>query len=351
MATVPGSRPLPAGEPVPAGGMQRFDEFMADALYGPRGFYTSGGRAGRRGDFITSPEVGPLFGAVVARALDGVWDGLGRPDDFRVVEAGAGPGTLARSVVAAAPQCLGGDPGRYVCVEVSDAQRMTHPAAVRSSAGMPAEPFSGVILANELLDNLPFRLAVFDGGWRDALVRRDGDRWVEILGTPRPPEPWLPATAVQGARVPIQEAAASWLLVARRLLSGGRVMVIDYMSPRTADLAVRPWREWLRTYRAHERGVHYLRDVGEQDITAQVCLDQLVAVNGEPDALRTQAQFLRRWGIEEMVEEGRRVWAEQASRPGLEAMRARSRIREAEALLDPAGLGGFMVAEWAAAPG
>ena len=72
------------------------------ALYGEHGFYASGGRAGRRGDFITSPEVGPLFGAVLARAIDAWWNELGRPSDFAVVEAGAGPGTLARAILAAA---------------------------------------------------------------------------------------------------------------------------------------------------------------------------------------------------------------------------------------------------------
>ena len=82
-----------------------FSEFMAEALYGPDGFYTTGGRAGRRGDFITSPEVGPLFGAVVARYLDAEWQRIGRPGEFTVVDAGAGPGTLARSVLAAGPEC------------------------------------------------------------------------------------------------------------------------------------------------------------------------------------------------------------------------------------------------------
>src|SRR4029453_10345798 len=75
------------------------------ALYDPEGgFYTAGGgRSGRRprGHFLTSPEVGPLFGAVVARALDEWWRELGEPDPFVVVDAGAGPGTLPRSVLAA----------------------------------------------------------------------------------------------------------------------------------------------------------------------------------------------------------------------------------------------------------
>jgi len=64
--------------------------------------------------------------------------------------------------------------------------------------------------------------------------------------------------------------------------------------------------------------------------------------------MRTQAQFLQRWGIDELVTEGKRVWEAQAARPGLEAMRMRSRISEAEALLDPSGLGNFLVAEWRA---
>ena len=105
---------------------------------------------------------------------------------------------------------------------------------------------------------------------------------------------------------------------------------------------MRPWREWLRTYRGNERGEHYLTAPGSQDITTDIPFDQLP----EADTMRTQAQFLQRWGIDELVTEGKRVWEAQAARPGLEAMRMRSRISEAEALLDPGGLGNFLVAEW-----
>jgi SAM-dependent MidA family methyltransferase len=107
---------------------------------------------------------------------------------------------------------------------------------------------------------------------------------------------------------------------------------------------MRPWREWLRTYRSNERGEHYLANPGSQDITIDVPFDQLP----EPDALRSQSQFLQRWGIDDLVTEGVRVWTEQAARPGLEAMRMRSRVSESEALLDPSGLGNFNVAEWRA---
>ncbi len=330
-----------------AGGAIGFDEFVRLALYGEHGFYTRtvaerGGSAGRRGDFITSPEVGPLFGAVVARFLDAEWERLGRPDPFTVVDAGAGPGTLARSVLAAAPACAASL--RYVAVEVSAAQRERHPDGVTSLPDLPNEPFDGVVFANELLDNLPFRLAVYDGAWREAFViaRPDGT-FAEVLSAPFDPLPeHLPRHAVHGSRAPIHTAAVAWFDRARSMVRSGSVVVADYTAASTAVLAVRPFREWLRTYRGHERGDHPLRAPGTQDITTEVALDQLP----EPDAVRTQSQWLQRWGIDELVDEGKRHWAEHAARPDLTAIRMRSRISEAEALLDPAGLGAFTVAEW-----
>ena len=317
----------------------RFDEFLEGALYGEQGFYATGGRAGRRGDFITSPEVGPLFGAVLARWIGSEFDRLGRPADFRVVEVGAGPGTLARAILHAAPQWA----GCYVAVELSAAQRATHPDGVESVAVLADEQIRGVVIANELLDNLPFRLAVFDGEWREAVVVVDDNGSLrEQLVAPPKEWAWLPARGPHGARVPIQQRANAWVTAVRAQLADGTLLAFDYCTALTAELASIPWRDWLRTYSGHERGEHYLRNPGLQDITAQVCLDQLPP----PSVVRSQVQFLQRWGIDDLVAEGRAQWAAEAGAPSLASMRMRSRVSEAQSLLDPIGLGGHLVVEW-----
>jgi SAM-dependent MidA family methyltransferase len=209
---------------------------------------------------------------------------------------------------------------------------------------MPSVIEHGVVIANELLDNIPFELWVYDDGWREAHVIATGDTFSEILVNSPVPS-FLPSRVPHGSRAPIQREASQWLADSLSILRRGSVIVIDYCTPLTAEVASMPWREWLRTYASHEKGTHYLRNPGEQDITTQVLIDQLSAVR-EPDAVRTQAQFLQRWGIDELVEEGKRVWAEQASAPTLAAIKMRSRITEAEALLDETGLGNFTVLEW-----
>ena len=208
-----------------AGGAIGFDRFMQLALYGERGFYMGddGGAAGRRGDFITSPEVGPLFGLVLARMLDSEWDRLARPATFSVVEIGAGPGTLARAILSAAPECSRAL--EYTAVEVSARQRDRHPADVRSVGSLDdvtgAGHLTGIVIANEVLDNVPFRLAVFDGGWREAFVIAEGERFVEVLSAPLDPLPSvLPEVAPHGARAPLQQRAGELVAAMRALLVG-----------------------------------------------------------------------------------------------------------------------------------
>ena len=190
-----------------------FDVFVDGALSGDGGFFEVGRGAGRAGrDFVTSPEVGALFGALVAGAIDDWWDGLGSPDPWFVIEAGAGRGRLAADVLAVAPRCA--TALRYLLVERSaalrDAQRdlvtlepredAVGPTAlvdddddavpvtgagpiVVSLAELPVVPLDGVVFANELLDNLPFRVVERTAdGWSEIRVGVDADgAFVEVL--------------------------------------------------------------------------------------------------------------------------------------------------------------------------
>ncbi len=351
-------------------------EYVDACLYDPDGgFYMGSGRGragGHSGHFLTAPETGPLFGAVLARALDAWWADLGEPTRFTVVDWGAGPGTLARSVLAAKPRCMAADALRLVLVEVSSWQRDLHPQyrLVTSAARMPDALPHGVVLANELLDNLPFDLVRrTPGGWEELLVEVvDAASPNRFSLVPRPAAAelvaGLPDVAV-GARIPVQRAARRWVDEACGLLERGRVVAFDYGAdtPELAarcepsDAAVAEALEqaqdpaaglgWLRTHRRHRGGSWWLADPGSCDITADVALDQVQA--GHRAEVCTQAEFLRAHGIDELVAEGRSVWAERAAAGDLAALTARSRTGEAEALCDPAGMGAFKTLVWTVA--
>jgi SAM-dependent MidA family methyltransferase len=366
-------------------GPLRFDAYVETVLYGHGGFFTSEDRgAGRRADFLTSPEVGPLFGAVVARALDAEWERLERPDPFVVVEAGAGRGVLARDVLAAGPACAVAL--RYMCVERSarlrhqaEALLPVEPPATALGLGrredldddavtviargpsvtvlddLPARVPCGVVLANELLDNLPFRLLEGrEEGWAEVYVGPGpGEGSLAEVLIDAPPEAGRIATqlapeAPPGARVPLQESVGVWLGGALSVLEAGRVVVIDY-SDTTSSLAARPWRDWVRTYRSQGRGGAPLDHPGDQDVTCEVALDQLARVR-QPDASMTQCAWLRAHGIDHLVASARALWHERAGTGDLAALSARSRVGEAEALCDPTGLGAFRVLEWQVDP-
>jgi SAM-dependent MidA family methyltransferase len=326
---------------VAAGGAISFEQYMGLALYGEGGFYQDGGKAGRRGDFITSPEVGPLFAAVVARYLDNCWNEMGCPGSFDVVEVGAGPGTLARGIFDAQPKCLSAM--KYVAVEISESQRAMHPDFIESVESFPERSIQGVVLANELLDNLPFKLFVYDGAWKEAFVAiGDGGKFVEVLRPVDEVPEVLPKSAPLGSRAPIQVAASQWMLDVTQKLSSGKVLVFDYCSESTSEIAVSPWREWLRTYKTHERGLHYLLEPGTQDITTQVMVDQLMKTVPRL-SVNLQSDWLRRWGIDELVSEGTQYWDKHKTAPDVAAMKMGSRANEAKSLTDRNGLGGFCI--------
>ena len=357
-----------------------FDVWMEAALYDPEGgFFATGGGAGRSGsDFITSPEIGRLFGLMVARWADTWWDRLGRPDPYLVVDAGAGRGQLARAVLAAEPRCA--QAMRYVMVDRSAALRRVQqeglalePAEialgpsvppepdeapepvpglgplVTSLPDLPASPFVGVVVANELLDNLPFRI-----------VERAAGIWFEIRVGEGSTEVAVPAdevlaaeagalvangTVPAGARLPIQTAMKGWLGDVGAVLRRGAVAVIDYAAP-VEELLARGQDGWLRTYRDHRPGGRPLERPGSQDITADVCLEALRRAAGWAGFTvieeSTQAAWLRALGLEALVEEARAVWHGR-SENDLAALKSRSLVHEAEALTDSSGLGAHRV--------
>ncbi len=309
---------------------------MEACLYGQGGFYSSGvGIAGRRGDFITSPEVGPLFGAVLARRLDDAWVSLGNPDPFLVIDAGTGPGTLLKSLELAAPACA-------EAWQLLGVDRAT-------GVELPESLDGAVVVANELLDNLVVRI-----------VERGADGWLELHVVPDPDDgrpveslehldaaeaddllarvPDLDRVAV-GGRLPVHHAARAWV---REVLDRGAsgLIAFDYGAPSTLELVERGG--WLRTYRGHERGDDPFAEPGAWDITVDIGFDQLPPKS----RLVPQAEWLGDWGIDELVAEGRAYWDAHAAAPDLAAMRMRSRVNEAAALTDPSGLGGWWVAEW-----
>ncbi len=301
-----------------------FSAFVDLALYDPvDGFYAAGGRAGRRGDFLTSPEVGPSVrrpGGPLARRHLGASSGAPIPSSWS--RSAPGPAPWPARCGWPSPACA---PAlAYVLVERSAAQRALHaehlpgwvgeldgerldvvrapspgPGRGPPSRPRPSSPAAlvGVVVANELLDNLAFDVVRRTAdGRRAADGGRRGRR-------PRPAASSRPTAAVgavladlgvppgragsRGSRRP----GAGWP-TRSAALERGRLLVVDYGAP-TAELAARPEMGWLRTFRGHERGGHPLDDPGSQDITTDVAVDQL-QLDHPATRVRTQAELAAR---------------------------------------------------------
>ena len=166
-----------------AGGWLAFDAWMQIALYEPGlGYYSAGAhKLGAGGDFTTAPEISPLFGQCLARQCDEVLATLGGGE---VLEVGAGSGRLAFDVLQAMA-AAGRPPARYRILEISaDLRARQQLLLARLPAELaqrvewldepPAEPWAGVLLANEVLDALPVqRFMRRDGAWLELGVAVD----------------------------------------------------------------------------------------------------------------------------------------------------------------------------------
>lgn len=333
---------------------------MEVALYDEaQGFFARGRGPSGHSDFVTSPETGSLFGLMVGHAIENLWREQGSPDEFAVIEAGAGSGQLCREVLRSEREISGAI--KYVTVERSDVLRQLQAETLRNYpevsvlATLPATPTNGVLIANELLDNLVFDLAEFTSdGWVEVRVALSAasapdnaaPQFVEVLAPLEDARASLiPDFAARiGDRLPIQVGVVAWITRAAECIEDGWIILIDYAGG-GEELARRGG--WLRTYRDHIRGADPLAYPGEADITTDVVLEPLraaiVAAGFTIESETTQSEWLKRLGIEEEVAIGEAVWLAGAQRGDLEALIGRSRASEAAILTDSAGLGGFKV--------
>ena len=329
---------------IEADGPLTFRDFMDVALYDPDdGFYTKP-VVGEAGDFVTSPHVSPAFGILLATQVEEFWQLLGQPDPFSVVEVGAGDGTLAQQVLEAMPPPLR-VVTQYTAVDRSaTAQAMLGSLDVSVAADLSdvSGPLVGCILANELLDNLPFhRLRRTAGGVVELYVGLEGERFVLREGSLSRSEladdlPDLP----HGSEWLIRPSAAEFIEQARRVLSRGYVWVVDYglSGPGTS----------VHGYRRHRPEEDVLAAPGSRDITAGVDF-VAIARHAKQRGLSvwgpvTQRDALLALGFRELDRRAQRRQIEAVERRrGIDAMRIYSNRTRANLLLARGGLGDFSV--------
>jgi SAM-dependent MidA family methyltransferase len=342
-----------------------FARFMALALGHPDGGYYAGPqvRPTRAGDYLTAPELHPIFGAALARQLEEAWQRLGRPDRFTLVEYGAGAGTLGLAVLAGLRDDRSplADALVYAPVELNP-HRMTELAERAASAGLrvvpaPAAtpagaPVTGAIIANEFLDALPVHAVEIRDGlpWEVHVgVAADGlfEELLLPLSTPEI-ETRLDALAADGVSLPEGQRAElclaldGWVAEVAATLAAGIVMVIDYGAGAQDLYGPRRRAGTLMTYRGHvadgSPDAPY-RDIGDRDLTAHVDTTTLARLLSQAglDVLgdTTQAELLAGCGLEDLLER------ERGRVPNLAAaLLLRSAVMR---LLDPRHLGSFRV--------
>ncbi|MEV0180667.1 SAM-dependent methyltransferase [Streptomyces sp. NPDC050625] len=304
------------------------------ALYGPGGFYRR--PEGPAGHFRTSVHASPLFAGAVAGLLCRVDEALGRPGTLDFVDMGAGRGELVSGVLAALPADVAARARGYA-VEVADRPEDLDGRIIWLSE--PPEGITGLLFANEWLDNVPVEVAEVDpaGVPRLVLVRQDG---AERLGEPlagaeaRWLARWWPLPAEEGLRAEIGlPRDTAWTSAVSRV-ARGLAVAVDYAH--TAD--ARPPFGTLTGFR-EGRETAPVPD-GSCDITAHVALDACATLHTArtlPGArLLTQREALRALGIA-----GARPPLALASTDPAAYVRALASAGEAAELTAPGGLGDF----------
>lgn len=293
------------------GGWLPFDRFMAMALYAPGlGYYSRGERVfglmpAAGSDFVTAPELSPLFGRALARQVAQALEAAGSRE---VVEFGAGSGALALQLLEA----LGDRVARYTIVDLScglrERQRQTLAGfgdTVQWVDELP-ETLHGVVVGNEVLDAMPVQLLHFDGSaWAERGVALDGERFV-FADRPTALRPPHDAAFVPGTTVELHAQAQAFVATLADRLERGAAFLIDYGFPAAEYYHPQRHGGTLMCHRGHRADPDPLIDVGLKDITAHVDFTG-IALAGQDAGLdvigyTTQARFLMNCGLLELLQ-------------------------------------------------
>ena len=272
---------------IKASGPIPFADFMEAALYDPeRGYYASGrARIGASGDFVTSVSAGPLFGRLLARQFREMWNHLGSPSSWLLVEQGAFDGRLCADILEAladfAPECY---TATAVAIVEPFAQFQVRQAATlrgfqskitwhRSCDSLPV--FTGVHYSNELLDAFPFHiLRRTQNAWQEMRVGAAASTFAFEPHAIEDPElreaaDSLPALEA-GFTAEVSLQPRNWLATLREKLTRGWLLTFDYGMTQDELLAPHRKNGTASAYRSHRRQDDLLSNPGEQDLTAHV---------------------------------------------------------------------------------
>ncbi|MDH3620007.1 MAG: SAM-dependent methyltransferase [Gammaproteobacteria bacterium] len=314
-----------------AGGSISFAEYMQHALYAPGlGYYTAGStKFGEAGDFVTAPEVSPVFGGVLARQCAEV---LAPIENGEILEYGAGSGRLAVDVLAALRR-LDALPSAYRILEVSADLRERQEALLRQHVpdlmplvtwlDSPPVGLRGVILANEVLDALPVerfvRRATDIMQQRVEMAGQDF-RFTEGLapshlgGTVEAIEGELGTRFPDGYTSEVCLAAPGWIQDLSGAMQEGVAFLLDYGVSRREYYAVERSDGWLRCHFRHHAHNDPLVKPGIQDLTAWVdftsVAEAAVAAGFEICGYSAQAQFLMAGGLDAEMRDFREMTLE-----------------------------------------
>jgi len=297
-----------------------FAKFMQLALYAPGlGYYSAGAaKFGEDGDFVTAPEISPLFGRILARQSAFV---LAELDGGDVFELGAGSGALAVSMLAKLDE-LHALPDRYLILEVSADLRQRQEARFRAEAPrylnriswvaeLPQD-FSGVVVANEVADAIPVERFLIRGG--DVLQARVGlederFQWCyetapeSLCQAVRKIEAQNGAGLVDGYESEVSLALGNWVSDLAESLESGCIFLIDYGTTRREYYAPDRQRGWLRCHFRHRAHDDPLILPGIQDLTSWVdfsaVAEAAVASGMTVAGYVTQAHLLLDGGLDE----------------------------------------------------